>query len=47
MKAKGNVGWAEEAQAYNGLVLAWPELEKLAAESSAAGGPATQAGLFD
>ena len=26
-------GWAEEAQAYNGLVLAWPELEKLAGES--------------
>ena len=24
-------GWAEEARAYNGLVVAWPELEKLAA----------------
>jgi putative DNA methylase len=23
-------GWAEEARAYNGLVIAWPELEKLA-----------------
>ncbi len=23
-------GWAEEARAYNGLVVAWPELEKLA-----------------
>jgi len=21
--------WAEEARAYNGLVIAWPELEKL------------------
>ena len=26
--------WAEEARAYNGLVLAWPELEKLAASSA-------------
>lgn len=24
-------GWAEEARAYNGLVIAWPEIEKLAA----------------
>lgn len=24
-------GWAEEAQAYNGLVVAWPELQRLAA----------------
>ena len=28
-------GWADEARAYNGLVIAWPELEKLAA----GGGP--------
>ena len=26
--------WAEEARAYNGLVLAWPELEKLAASNA-------------
>ncbi len=26
--------WAEEARSYNGLVLAWPELEKLAAKTS-------------
>ncbi len=25
-------GWAEEARAYNGLVVAWPELSKLAAQ---------------
>lgn len=25
-------GWAEEARAYNGLVIAWPELEKLAGQ---------------
>ncbi len=25
-------GWAEEARAYNGLVIAWPELTKLAGE---------------
>ena len=24
-------GWADEARTYNGLVIAWPELEKLAA----------------
>jgi putative DNA methylase len=27
--------WAEEARAYNGLVVAWPELQKLAAQSAA------------
>lgn len=27
----GRKGWAEDARAYNGLVLAWPELEALAA----------------
>lgn len=40
-------GWAEEAQAYNGLVLAWPELEKLASESASIGGSAPQAELFE
>ena len=39
-------GWAEEAQAYNGLVLAWPELEKLASEIETAA-PAQQTGLFE
>ena len=28
--------WAEEARAYNGLVVAWPELERLAAQAVAA-----------
>lgn len=28
-------GWAEEAQAYNGLVVAWPELQRLAAAAPA------------
>ena len=31
-------GWADEAQAYNGLVLAWPDLEKLAREGGSVGG---------
>jgi len=39
--------WAEEALAYNGLVLAWPELEKLASETRASAAAETQAGLFD
>jgi putative DNA methylase len=39
-------GWAEEAQAYNGLVIAWPELEKLASETDTAT-PAQQTGLFE
>ncbi len=25
-------GWAEEARAYNGLIIVWPELEKLATQ---------------
>jgi putative DNA methylase len=37
--------WAEEAQAYNGLVLAWPELERLAGETSDQ--TPQQAGLFE
>jgi len=40
-------GWAEEAQTYNGLVLAWPELEKLAGESGGTGGSTLQAELFE
>jgi len=39
--------WAEEAQAYNGLVLAWPELEKLASEAGPSAEPETQAELFE
>ena len=31
--------WSEEARAYNGLVVAWPELGKLAAKASASGTP--------
>jgi len=38
--------WAEEARAYNGLVIAWPELERLAAGENAAT-TGTQAGLFE
>jgi putative DNA methylase len=30
--------WAEEALAYNGLVIAWPELSKLAIKASAGEG---------
>jgi putative DNA methylase len=30
-------GWADEARAYNGLVIAWPELEKLAQSARPAG----------
>ena len=40
-------GWADEAQAYDGLVRAWPELEKLTAEGDATSGSETQAGLFE
>jgi putative DNA methylase len=40
-------GWADEARAYNGLVLAWPELEKLAAETGPSVEAETQAGLFE
>ena len=36
--------WAEEARAYNGLVLAWPELERLAGENN---DQTSQAELFD
>lgn len=39
-------GWAEEARAYNGLVIAWPELEKLAGSGST-NIPGTQTGLFE
>ena len=37
--------WAEEARAYNGLVVAWPELEKLAASDSSTATTETQASL--
>lgn len=30
--------WAEEARAYNGLVVSWPEIEKLAAQTTASSG---------
>jgi putative DNA methylase len=42
-------GWTDEARAYNGLVIAWPELERLASEmeNSSAGETAQQTGLFD
>jgi putative DNA methylase len=36
-------GWAQEALAYNSLVIAWPEITRLAAQ---AGGTPTQAGMF-
>lgn len=39
--------WIDEAQAYNGLVLAWPELEKLAGESGQQGAAGPQAELFE
>jgi len=32
--------WTDEALAYNGLVVAWPELEKLAVQTRPAAGPA-------
>lgn len=38
--------WAEEARAYNGLVIAWPELEKLA-NSISTSSPGTQTDLFE
>ena len=40
-------GWAEEARAYNGLVMAWPEIEKLATQKASDVGTATQSELFD
>jgi len=41
-------GNAEEARAYNGLVVAWPELEKLASQATSSAQPAAeQAGLFE
>ena len=39
-------GWAEEGRAYNGLVIAWPELEKLAANVAAETGGPAQRDLF-
>ena len=40
-------GWAEEAQAYNGLILAWPELEKLADPTGLSADQASQPELFE
>jgi putative DNA methylase len=40
-------GWAEEAQAYNGLVLAWSDLENLASASDAKRVSKPQAELFE
>ncbi|MEO2023811.1 MAG: hypothetical protein ABGX05_18455, partial [Pirellulaceae bacterium] len=37
--------WAEEARAYNALVLAWPELEKPAASNVSTATTTTQASL--
>jgi putative DNA methylase len=34
--------WAEEALAYNGLVIAWPELTRLALASSGEAAPTQQ-----
>ncbi len=40
-------GRAEEVCAYNGLVVAWPELAKLGAQAHARGRAPRQEGLFD
>jgi putative DNA methylase len=37
-------GWAQEALAYNGLVIAWPEISKLAQSSASA--PSVQQTMF-
>ena len=37
--------WAEEALAYNGLVIAWPELTKLARQQTR-GAPRTRQGTL-
>ena len=38
--------WADEALAYNSLVIAWPELSKLALANRNRQQPTTQAELF-
>ena len=38
--------WAEEGRAYNSLVIAWPELERLAAAGKTESMGGTQTGLF-
>ncbi len=38
--------WADEARSYNGLVVSWPEIERLARERRPAAGE-TQASLFE
>lgn len=40
-------GWAEEARAYNGLVIAWPELTKLAGSTDTTQDAPAQAELFE
>ena len=40
-------GWAEEARTYNGLVLAWPELEKIVGQGGSPSGAEPQAELFE
>jgi putative DNA methylase len=40
-------GWAQEAYAYNSLVIAWPEVQGKAAELQAQMRNATQMTLFD
>ena len=39
--------WAEEARAYNGLVIAWSDLEKLAGSTMSTSTPDTQVDLFE
>jgi len=40
-------GWAQEAYAYNSLVISWPEIQSKAAELKAQISNATQISLFD
>ncbi len=40
-------GWAQEALAYNSLVIAWPEIQSKAAELNAAGRVAEQIDMFE
>ena len=39
--------WTEEARAYNGLVIAWPELEKLAASNNETASKTEQGDMFE
>ena len=40
-------GWAQEAYAYNSLVISWPEVQNKAAELKSQVSKATQMKLFD